>query len=183
MKYKYKLSNSELMLMQIIREKGAVSGYGINKIVLERQYRNWADIGATSIYVGLDRLNRKRFVDSRFMDKKSGRGPVPKLFKLTPTGEKILKEEIIKSLEFSRERDRRFELALAASPGLSPDEFKKALFSRIAHLEKSHEAVEQKFKEDGEKKLPLHVKVLFEHSLFLISNEINFTGKIIRQIK
>jgi len=183
MKTKNKLSNIELMLMQIIWELETVSGYRINKIIIERQYKNWADIGTTSIYMGLDRLSRRRLVDFEFMDKKSGRGPVPKLFKLTLEGKKILKEEIIKSLNFSRERDRRFELALAASPILKVDEFRKALFSRIDFLKESYRAIEQKFKKDGGSKLPLHVKVLFEHSFFLISNEIDFTGRIIDQIK
>jgi DNA-binding PadR family transcriptional regulator len=183
MKTKNKLSNIEFMLMQIIWELKTASGYRINKIIIERQYKNWADIGTTSIYMGLDRLSRRRLVDFEFMDKKSGKGPVPKLFKLNPAGKKILKEEVIKSLNFSRERDRRFDLALAVSPVLKVDEFRKALFSRIDFLKESHKAVEQKFKEDGGNKLPLHVKVLFEHSLFLISNEIDFTGEIIGQIK
>jgi len=183
MKYKYKLSNIEFVLAQIIWELKTASGYKINKIIIERQYKNWADIGTTSIYVGLDRLNGRRLVDYKFMDKKSGRGPVPKLFKLTPIGKKILKEEVIRSLELSRERDRRFELALAASPILKADEFRKALFSRIDFLNESYKAVEEKFKKDGGDKLPLHVKVLFEHSFFLINNEIDFADKIISQVK
>jgi DNA-binding PadR family transcriptional regulator len=183
MPYKYKLSNIEFMLTQIIWELGAVSGYRINKIIIERQYKNWADIGTTSIYMGLDRLNRRKLVDYKFMDKKSGKGPVPKIFKLTPIGKKILKEEVIKSLSFSRERDKRFELGLAASPILEANEFRKALFLRIDFLRENYKKVEQKFKKDGGNKLPLHVKVLFEHSFFLISNEIDFTDTIIGQIK
>ena len=183
MELKYKLSNIEFVLAQIIWELEAASGYRINKVIIERQYRNWADIGTTSIYTGLERLSRKRFIDSKFMDKKSGRGPVPKLFKLTPLGKKILKEEVVKSLNFSRERDRRFELALAASPILKADEFRKALLSRIDQLKESYKEIEKKFKEDGGNKLPMHVKALFEHSFFLISNEIDFTGKLIGQIK
>lgn len=183
MSYKYKLSNIEFMLMQIIWELETASGYRINQIIIERQYKNWADIGTTSIYVGLDKLNRRGLVCFEFMDKKSGRGPVPKLFMLTPEGKEILKEEVIKSLNFSRERDRRFELALAASPIIKTGEFRKVLFLRIDFLRKSHKTLKQKFKEDGGNKLPLHVKVLFEHSLFLISNEIDFTGRIIGQIE
>jgi DNA-binding PadR family transcriptional regulator len=183
MSYKNKLSNIEFMLAQIIWELETASGYRINKIIIERQYRNWADIGTTSVYSGLEKLRRRRLIDSKFMDKKSGKGPVPKLFKLTAEGKKILKQEVINSLEFSRERDKRFELSLAASPILKTSEFSKALFSRIDFLRESYKIIEQKFKVDGGDKLPLHVKALFEHSLFLISNEIDFTNEIIRQVE
>jgi hypothetical protein len=36
-----KLSNVEIVLLQIIAEKEGISGYGINQIVKERGYREW----------------------------------------------------------------------------------------------------------------------------------------------
>ena len=49
------LSNVELMLLEIISQAKEISGYRIGKLVEERQYRVWADIGTTSIYTGLEK--------------------------------------------------------------------------------------------------------------------------------
>ena len=75
-----RLTNVEMVLLQIIAEKEGISGYGINQIVKERGYREWADIGMTSIYVGLKKLEDKKLVKFKIHTGKIGKGPVPKIF-------------------------------------------------------------------------------------------------------
>ena len=70
------LSNAELMLLEIISQAKEISGYAIGKLVEERQYRVWADIGTTSIYTGLEKLKRKGLVTSRLDTAKRGKGPL-----------------------------------------------------------------------------------------------------------
>lgn len=47
------ITNVEFMLLQIICERKEASGYEINQLIKERGYREWVDMGTTSIYVGL----------------------------------------------------------------------------------------------------------------------------------
>jgi DNA-binding PadR family transcriptional regulator len=57
-----KLANVEFMLLQIICEQSDISGYEISQLVKERKYKEWADIGTTSVYVGLNKLSKKQLV-------------------------------------------------------------------------------------------------------------------------
>lgn len=58
------LSNVEFMLLQMIAELDQASGYDINKLIDQRGYRQWANIGTTSVYAGLKKLNEKELVES-----------------------------------------------------------------------------------------------------------------------
>lgn len=172
------LANVEFMLLQIIYEEKEVSGYEINQLVKERGYREWADIGTTSIYVGLNKLSKKCLVDSHIDTTKQGKGPIPKRFKINDEGKKILKQEIIQALSSSRERDFRFDLALAATQFLAQKEVITALQKRKNFLSQVAKNLENKFAAQGGKNLPFHVKALFEHPLFLIKHEITFIDNL-----
>ncbi|HEX3033163.1 MAG TPA: helix-turn-helix transcriptional regulator [Bacillota bacterium] len=177
------LSNVEFMLLQIVFEKGEVSGYEINQLVKERGYREWADIGTTSIYIGLNKLTKKHLLDSFIATGKQGKGPIPRKFTINNDGKKALKQEIIYSLSYTRERDHRFDLALGASPFLSPEEVVTALEKRKQFLSEATHNIEQKLSSQGGNHLPFHVKALFEHPLFLIKHEISFMDNLIGELK
>ncbi|MEI7850022.1 MAG: PadR family transcriptional regulator, partial [Chloroflexota bacterium] len=89
------LSNVEFALLQLISEQAELSGYMISRLIEERGFREWADIGETSIYIGLEKLNKKEFVEFYIDIDKQGKGPLPKKFTLTDKGKEILKEEIL----------------------------------------------------------------------------------------
>lgn len=65
-----KINNVELTLLEIIREKSNTSGYEIRKIIEERGYREWANIGKTSIYVGIKKLKEKSLITLKTIEKK-----------------------------------------------------------------------------------------------------------------
>lgn len=178
-----RLSNAELMLLQIICEKGEVSGYEIDKLVEERGYREWADIGTTSIYTGLEKLRKKRFVESYLDIEKQGKGPLPRKFKLTKEGRDALRKETIKALSSSRERDRRFDLAIAAIPFLPPQEVIEALHEREEFLSKVAKNIEKKFESQGGESLPLNVKALFRHPLSFIRQEKEFMKVLVVELE
>lgn len=178
-----KTSNVEFALLQLIAEMSNISGYEINQLVEERGYREWANIGTTSIYTGLDRLKRKMLVDARIDIKKSGKGPLPKRFKLTAKGTRTLRATILKSLSSTRERDQRFDLAIAALPLISHREAIDSLRRRTTFLANEKERIEEIFQDQGGDDLPFFVKALFRHPLDLIATEINFTKKLIANLR
>lgn len=173
------ISNVEFMLLQLIAENQEISGYEIGKLVESRGYREWADIGSTSIYVGLDKLSKKKFVTFRLDTKKTGKGPLPKRFSLTKEGFETLKSQVLTALSAARERDRRFDLALAALPIVRPQEATHALGQRKVILHEAAARIIGKFEADGGSRLPLHVAALFEHPLSLIEAETKFVDGLI----
>ncbi len=177
-----KLSNVELILLEIINQAKEVSGYRIGKLVEERQYRVWADIGTTSIYTGLEKLKRKGFVTSRLDTAKRGKGPLPRKFRLTKKGRLTLKKEIERSLSCARERDRRFDLALAGIPLLPPEKVVTALRERKEFLGEVAEQIKSRFQSIGGEALPINIKSLFKHSLHLIKHESKFMDKLLAEL-
>jgi DNA-binding PadR family transcriptional regulator len=178
-----RISNVEFMLLQILCQQGELSGYRINKIVEEREYRVWTDIGITSIYTGLEKLRKKRLVTPRIDVSKLGKGPLPKKFQITKKGQQVLKKEIEYSLSYTRERDRRFDLALVAIPLLSLQVVINALEKRKHFLRDSEKQISVRFEALGGEKLPINIKALFKHSLHLIKHELEFVNKLIADLK
>jgi len=178
-----KLSNVEFMLLQIIYQRGEISGYEVDKIVEEREYRKWAGIGMTSIYAGLKKLEKKQLVKSYIDTGKQGKGPLPKKFRLTGQGRNALKKEILKALSSTRETDRRFDLAFSAIPVLTSKEVIEALNKRKEFLSEAAENIKKRFESLGGENLPINVKTLFKHPLFLIRHELKFIDALIKDIK
>ncbi|MDP2895154.1 MAG: helix-turn-helix transcriptional regulator [bacterium] len=171
------------MLLQIICQAGQISGYKINKVVEERQYRIWAGIGTTSIYTGLEKLRKKRLVTSCLDVAKRGKGPLPTKFWLTKRGQAALKKEIEHALSSTRERDLRFDLALAAIPLLSRRETASALRRRKRFLCGVAEHVNARFETLGGEALPLNIKALFKHSMHLIKHELDFVDILVVELQ
>jgi len=177
------LSNAEFMLLQIIAQSGEISGYRINKLVGEREYRAWADIGTTSVYTGLARLARKGLVRSRLDMAKRGKGPLPRRFRLAAKGQRALREEIRRGLSYTREGSRRFDLAVAALPVLAQGEIIGALGRRKRFLREAEKQVAARFKAIGGGQLPINIKALFKHSLHGIRRELEFMDILLNDVK
>ena len=171
------------VLLQIIRQKGEVCGYEIDKIVKIREYREWANIGRTSIYTGLEKLSKKHLVTTFIDTDKQGKGPLPKKFKLTETGQITLRNEIFNALSSSRERDKKFDLAFAAIDILTLKEVISALRKRKDFLSEVAKKVEKKFESLGGFNLPINIKALFKHSLYLIKNERKFLDTLMAELQ
>ena len=177
------LTNVEIVLLEVIAEKGESSGYQIAKLVAERGYKAWAEIGTTSIYVGLEKLSKKKLVSCRVPGSKQGKGPLPRYFGLTRQGLAVLRKEILRILASSRERQRVFDLGIAGIPLLPRDEVISALIKRKEFLLQAAEKIKGRFHSEGGQRLPLHTRAVFRHPLFLIGHELRFTDELINDLK
>ncbi|PYI50996.1 PadR family transcriptional regulator [Paenibacillus flagellatus] len=176
------ISNVEFMLLQMIAECRQASGYDLKKLVDRRGYREWANIGTTSIYAGLKKLSDKGWIASEEPDAKSGKGPMPTRFSLTDAGRAKLRDEILDSLSSTRERDNRFDLGLAALPLIGKDEALVALRKRLDVLQGASTRIKQKYESQGGDRLPLNVRALFLHPISLIESERSFVFNLINEL-
>jgi DNA-binding PadR family transcriptional regulator len=178
----HSISNVEFMLLQMIEECRQASGYDIKKLVDQRGYREWANIGTTSIYTGLKKLSNKGWIVTKESDRKSGKGPMPNRYALTEAGIAKLKNEILDSLSSARERDSRFDLGLAALPLVRKDEAVEALRNRLDFLRETSKKIEQKYESLGGVRLPLNVRALFLHPISLIESERTFVTNLMKEL-
>jgi DNA-binding PadR family transcriptional regulator len=169
----FELSNVEYMLLSLIRESGKASGYGLNAVIADRGYREWADIGMTSIYAGLKKLEQKCLIHGRLTTEKTVQGPAAREFSLTGDGKRLLIEETARGLSETRERDRRFDLAVSAMDVLSPVKARELIQKRKTFLETERERLSAAFA--GERaRISAQGKLLFKHTLNFIKSEIAF---------
>ena len=176
------LSNVEFVLLQLISEQVELSGYMISRLIEERGFREWADIGETSIYSGLEKLHKKEFVEFYVDTDKQGKGPLPKKFSLTDNGKAILKEEILDALSATRERDPRFDIALAAIRNVDATDALQALEKRKLFLTAEMERIKDKFFQQAGFAFPKYVQILFKHPIILIEAELGFMDEIINTL-
>ncbi|MDH5718816.1 MAG: PadR family transcriptional regulator [Spirochaetia bacterium] len=178
------LSTSEMALLAILYSEGELSGYQINKIITERGFREWADIGSTSIYVGLKKLENKYFIKLVPNLKKTGKGPLPNRYKIIQKGIKILRKEIKIALSSESRYNSKYDLAIASIPILNIADVILALKEKQNKLKKTmHNVRQEKFEKQGGFNLPSHVVLLFERSFMLMQAEIDFTEKALRELK
>ncbi len=177
------LSNVELMVLEIILEMDSISGYDLNKLIEERKIREWADIGTTSIYLGLKKLEKKKYV-SWILDKnKKGKGPLPRKFSVTNHGKKSLTNEILYSLSQAGERDKRFDIAFYGISFLPRVVVILAIEKRIEKLVLEFENIESISNLEVNEELPLHKKSIIDHRMILIGNEIEFMDRLLNQLR
>ncbi len=176
------LSNAELMLLQIVLECQPISGYDLNKLVEEKNIRVWADLGTTSIYLSLKKLDKKELITGFLDKKKTGKGPPPKKYSVTNYGKKVLTNEILKSLSSSDENEKRFDIAFHGINFLPRIVVILALERRIEHLMNRFDILEKNLELLGES-AAMHNKTILNHRMFLVGNEIEFMQKLLEDLR
>jgi DNA-binding PadR family transcriptional regulator len=171
-----KLTNVEFMLLQITCERREVSSYEINHLVKERGYKEWTDIRTASLGVALKKLNKKQLVKSYIDTTMQGSDPMPRKYEITNEGKKLLQQEIIAALSSSRERDYRFDLALAAIPLVTTEEVVAALEQRKKFLTEVAQHVNAIFESQNT------TQALFRHPLICIKREIDFMDILLQEL-
>ncbi len=89
------LTNVDAVLLWILLEQGPTSGFKIDRVLEVRGYRDWAHIGKTSVYLGLKRLEEKGLIRSKRDTKKTGCGPKPQLYRVSPEGGRVARAAML----------------------------------------------------------------------------------------
>jgi hypothetical protein len=175
------LSEAELLILQISCERTTISGYEIDQLVKDRGYIECT--ANKTIFVGavLKKLMKSQLVT--FVTDAAGktRDPMLRKIAITQEGKNLLRQEILAALSSSRERDVRFDLAVAAIPFLAREEVIAALEQRKKFLREIAEHIQVLFESQGGKELPLHLRA-FNHPLLFIQRELDFMDVLIQKL-
>lgn len=177
------ISNVQFLLLSLLQMEGSLTGYEINKLLKKRGYREWANIGNTSVYNGLSALQKKNWIELRLAQKSSGKGPAPNVATLLPEGEKILKKHCLSVLESLSPPAGSFELAVTCIGFLDSQDATAALKKRAEQLRNQINRVKsQKYEPQGGKKLPLSARLLFEYSFLKMQTQADFCERAANQL-
>ena len=172
------ITNAELAILSLVAEQ-AVYGYQIEKIIEERGMREWTEIGFSSIYYLLNKLEKKGWITSQIQNAVH-QGPARRVFSITPNGMRCCQQESLVALSEPRAAPSHFQLGLVNLPLLGNSETSNALRHYEDTLIHKKKELEHKKNAYGNG-IPAHVNALFDHSLQLIEAELIWLEEFILQ--
>ncbi len=175
-------TNNELAIVGLAAE-GLGYGYQMEQAIEARGMREWTEIGFSSIYYALNRLERAGWLRSR---RTEGQGkPGRRVYTLTPAGWEKYRAEVQERLAEARPHSGDFDLALANLPALEPDgraEMTAALAERSRRLSEKIAGVEAKWVAAGRGHIPYFVDAVFDHGLAAMRAELVWLEGFIKTI-
>ena len=173
------MTNAELAILSLIVETPR-HGYQIERVIEERGMREWTEIGFSSIYYVLKKLERNGWVESR-IEQDEGRGPARKVYYVTQAGLDAWQEATLEVLSQPMQRYSSLLLGLSNLPGLGHEEAVAALRHYAERLAEQLEGVRARLQELAP--LPYFVAAMFDHSVAVIEAELAWARRFIHQLE
>jgi DNA-binding PadR family transcriptional regulator len=176
------MTKAELAILGLVAEKPR-HGYEIESVIEERGMRDWTEIGFSSIYYLLKKLEEKGLVSGQLV-KAGGRGPARKVFQVTEEGQRVWREETLKTLTIPERSPTPFLLGMSSLPAFPPDQAIQALIEYQKKLNDDLARVKANWERQSvETPLPYFVDAMFDYSVTLIEAEIEWVRGFIKRIK
>jgi len=164
------LSNAEMTVLSLVAEKSC-HGYEMEQIIEQRGVREWTELGFSSIYFLLHKLECSKFIRSR-LEPSGGKGPARKIYSITAAGHAELVSAIFDSLSTPRPCRLPIQLGLANLPMIEEAAAADALARYQDQLKDRISQIEQRW--NSQKPLPFFVDAMFTHSLCLMRAELEW---------
>jgi DNA-binding PadR family transcriptional regulator len=175
----YKMTSAEFAILSLIVEQPR-HGYEIEQTIEERGMREWTEVGFSSIYYLLNKLEKKKLITSQ-TEQTAGRGPARKVYRITVKGKDACHVATLEALEIPHRCYPPFQLGLANLPSVpaavAVDALRKhriGLIERLRHIQSRREA---------QQPLPYFVEAMFDHSLTMVDAEKRWIENFIQQME
>jgi DNA-binding PadR family transcriptional regulator len=172
------MTNAELAILSLIAGQPR-HGYEIEQVIEGRGMREWTEVGFSSIYYLLKKLERGGLVVGQLQE--AERGPARKVYRLTPDGREALRAGVLDALSVPRRCYPPLQLGLANLPGIPPAEalaalrqYRDGLAARLEHVQARRES---------QRPLPYFVDAMFDHSVTMIEAELDWINQFIAQLE
>ena len=159
-------SLTEELILGILAEQPG-HGYQIEKLIEERGMRKWTDVGFSSIYYILEKLENKGLAESV-----PTKGKDKKEYNITKSGSTVLAEKTRHRLIDRQPANSHFMTALSNSQRLSSKELIEVFTERKKTLEEDLQAL--KIQKSAEKNAPRSARQLFSFALVMLQSELNW---------
>jgi DNA-binding PadR family transcriptional regulator len=136
-------------------------GYELEQVIEQRAMREWTEIGFSSIYFVLGKLEARKLVSAKKAGPANTRAR--KIYSVTAAGRRALNAQTLASLSRIRPTYSSVLLGMINWPALDRDEALGALQIRSTELEKEQKRL--KDLQTAQQPLPDFVEALFEHSI------------------
>lgn len=175
-----RISDIETAILGLLCEN-SYYGYQLNKIIKERGMRNWTEIGFSSIYYVLNRLEKKDLIKSRVENVKGK--PSRKVYTITPEGKSAMQVKVRELLSENNKLISPFDLGIAYIDILNSEETIKSIELYLKSTNKRIEFLENSIKMHENLNSPYNVIALFTRPLALLKAEKEWLIEFIEKIE
>jgi DNA-binding PadR family transcriptional regulator len=174
------MTNAEIAVLGLVAEKPRY-GYELNEVIEARGMRNWTEIGFSSIYYVLNKLEKKELVSSQIEVQDSV--PSRKIYSITKKGKEEMKNSIIEVLSRPKKRFSDVDLGMSNLMNLTKVEALKCFKSYLDQLGREEEELKNLWQVQGGEKLPFFMTALFTRPLMHRQVEIEWVKQFIQTIE
>jgi DNA-binding PadR family transcriptional regulator len=173
------VTNAELAILSLVAEQPR-HGYDIEGVIEARGIRDWTEVGFSSIYYLLNKLEKDGLVVSQLKASR-GRGPARKVYSITPEGERVQLRSVLAALSTPSSGSKPFLMGLSNLPAVPREQLISALNSYAAQLEESLDQMHERTKQ--QQPLPSFVEAMFDYSRVLAEAELNWVLGFIQEVE
>ncbi|BDZ66749.1 PadR family transcriptional regulator [Methanobacterium ferruginis] len=175
-----RISDLEAAILGLLYEEPQY-GYQLEKTIEGWGMRNWTQIGFSSIYYVLKKLEKKELVKSK-LEKVEGK-PSRKVFTITDLGRNTMKEKLVDLISWNKKLINPFDLGLAYLNYLEPQKVVECLENYLESAQGRIKFLESSVKMQEELDAPYYVVALFSRPLTSLKTETEWVKKFIEKIK
>lgn len=173
------MTNAELAVLSLVAEQPR-HGYEIEQIIEARGMRDWTEIGFSSIYYLLNKLEKQDLIESQLHQPK-GQGPARKVYTITDNGRQVHLQGTIETLSMPLRASAPFMLGLSNFPIVPRERALEALNTYVTQLVKRlHDMLSRA---EAQRPLPPFVEAMFGYSQVLLEAEIDWMNNFIKDVE
>jgi DNA-binding PadR family transcriptional regulator len=174
------INEREAAVLGLLYER-PLYGYTIEKIIEERGMRHWTDIGFSSIYYVLKRLEQRDLIASS--SEQEGTGPSRNVYTITAAGRSRMKETVRLFLSRYTKMITPFNLGIANAALLSRQDLIGCLDKRLIMIDETVLHIESMRESKIAEARPYYVIALFDRSLAHLRTERDWVAGFIRDLQ
>lgn len=163
------MTDAELAILSIVAE-GPIHGYDLQTVIAERGLRAWTQIGVSSIYYVLEKLERQGLVQSTITQ--GADDTARRQYHITTAGIGVLQTAIADLIGTPREHADEFELGLAHLPALHPGQVRTALTAYRQELASRLALARERSVALKSAQAPFHIEAMLSHRIALLEAEL-----------
>lgn len=173
------MTNAELAILSLIAEKPR-HGYDIEQVIEGRGMRDWTEVGFSSIYYLLNKLEKTNLIESQ-LQQPSGKGPARKVYSITDEGQEAHLMGTLEALSNPQSGSTPFLLGLSNFPAVPREQVIAALNSYAVQLEERLNHMLGRA--DAQQPLAPFINAMFDYSRVLIEAELTWIRNFITEVE
>jgi DNA-binding PadR family transcriptional regulator len=173
------ISDLETSILGLVSE-GFRYGYEMEKIIEERNMRNWTEIAFSSIYYVLKRLEKKGFISS---GSEMANGRSRKVYDVTPTGIEEMRGKVTELVSSYNAATDPFDLGIGNLQRLSYEEAISGLRSYRESLDDKEQFYNKRLAVMLDSEWPLHIRGLVTRPLAMLDAEKKWVESYITELE